>query len=129
MRYIKSSLLLALVALSGCGGGGGSSGGGAGAGACATSIFKGTWGENGGASDQYRFNADCTATNLNCTLVISRYNISVPGTLALQVSSTSGAGGCPAVGQTDCTYNFIDASNMSLNCGGLGVVNYSKTAP
>ncbi len=124
---VRPAMLLFLMVLTACAGGGGG-GSGSSTPACASNAFKGTWRQNGGALDEYRFNADCTGTNLNCSLVIYRYVITAPGTLAIFISSTSGAGACPAIGQTDCIYNFVDASNMSMNCGGLGVVNYSKIA-
>lgn len=124
---MQPAMILIFMILTACGSGGGGSSGSS-PGACSSSAIRGHWRENGGAFDEYVFKSDCTGTNKNCSLTFSRY-IYNPATvwLVLQVSSTSGAGGCPAVGQTDCQWTIPGVSQLTLNCGG-GVVNFSKIA-
>lgn len=126
---MKPAPLLFFFILTACGSGGGSGGSGS-LGACYTSFNRGTWLENGGASDEYHFIADCTGTNLNCGLEFTWVNVGTDdlADIPLHVTASNNGGGCPTVGQNiNCDWSTPGAGQIILNCGG-GNIQFSKTS-
>lgn len=127
---MRPALILFFIVLTACGSGGGGSGGSS-LGACATAVNRGSWQENGGAFDEYVFRSNCTGTNKDCGLTFTYNKVEasqVGSQISLQITASNG-GACPAVGTSyDCNWSVPGASQLILNCGGTGNIQFSKTA-